>query len=71
MIYRSIAGLLFIARMHVSPAASAVKLRKATLVYEILEFSWFFLYVSPCLFINLCNINCHCNQCGSSRFKVG
>lgn len=42
MIYRSIAGLLFIARMHVSPAASAVKLRKATLVYEILEFSWFF-----------------------------
>lgn len=57
-------------RMHVSPAVSAMKLKKATLVHEILEFSCLEgFYITPCLFINLCNINCHCNQCDFSGFQ--
>lgn len=28
-----------------------------------------FFYLSPCLFIKLCSISCHCNQCRFNRFQ--
>lgn len=61
-----ISGFFPNVRVRVSPAASAMKLRKAALLCEILEFSCLgFFDISP----YLGNINCNCNQCGFCRFR--
>lgn len=31
--------------------------------------AFFDFYLSPCLFIKLCSISCHCNQCRFNRFQ--
>lgn len=47
-----------------------MKLRKAALLCEILEFSCLgFFDISPYRVINLSNSNCNCNQCGFCRFR--